>query len=125
MGLDMYAFAVAADDGIDSLNVAKDCEREKLHYWRKHHDLHGWMESLYREKGGMEDSFNCVVVELDEYELDDLECHILNGELPETKGFFFGDNPPDDDSKNDDLDFIAKARQAIKEGKKVYYDSWW
>jgi hypothetical protein len=125
MGLDMYAFAVAKEDAIDALTIKQDAVREELFYWRKHHDLHGWMESLYREKGGEADSFNCVAIQLDEAELDDLERHVKEGMLPETTGFFFGNNPPDSESNEQDLKFIAKARQAIQEGKVVYYDSWW
>ena len=29
-------------------------EEEELHYWRKHPNLQGWMENLYREKGGQD-----------------------------------------------------------------------
>ena len=48
-----------------------------------------------------------------------------NGALPHTEGFFFGNNPPDDESLKEDLQFIQKARDAIAEGDAVYYDSWW
>lgn len=34
----------------------------ELHYWRKHPNLHGWMEQLYRDKGGAEEIFNCAAV---------------------------------------------------------------
>jgi hypothetical protein len=124
MGLDMYAFAVEKADAIDPLTLKPDCNREKLHYWRKHHDLHGWMQDLFIQKGG-EGDFNCQVIELDDDELDSLEVALLDGNLPCTTGFFFGNNPPDAESIKDDLEFIAKARQAIKDGKAVYYDSWW
>jgi hypothetical protein len=45
--------------------------------------------------------------------------------VPETQGFFFGDNPPDLDTLANDLKFIQKARDAIADGDYVYYDSWW
>jgi hypothetical protein len=45
--------------------------------------------------------------------------------LPETSGFFFGNNPPDEDSLREDLVFVAKARAEIAMGREVYYDSWW
>jgi hypothetical protein len=125
MGLDMYAFAVSKRDAIGEFEMAQDCEKEELHYWRKHHDLHGWMENLYRDKGGDADSFNCIPVELTVDDLDDLQQAILDDNLPRTQGFFFGDNPPDLESMRDDLMFIQKCRIAIKEGKVVYYDSWW
>jgi hypothetical protein len=45
--------------------------------------------------------------------------------LPQTTGFFFGDNPPDNESLSNDLKFIQAARDAIAAGDAVYYDSWW
>ena len=130
MGLDMYAFRVKAADVVDDFNVlseeqGRSGELEELAYWRKHHDLHGWMEKLYRNKGGDKESFNCVPVRLTEFDLDALQFDLLNDALPETQGFFFGTNPPDLESLKEDLEFIQKARDAIKEGDAVYYDSWW
>jgi len=125
MGLDMYAYAVSKRDAISEFEIAKDAEREELHYWRKHHDLHGWMERLYRDKGGDADSFNCIPVELTVDDLDNLQQTLLDDNLPRTRGFFFGDNPPDLETMRNDLMFVQKCRIAIKEGKVVYYDSWW
>lgn len=102
----------------------KDQKPEELFYFRKHHDLHGWMENLYRERGG-EDEFNCVKIRLHEQDLDNLEQDVINKNLPHTTGFFFGDQPVTDEDVENDLLFIAKARQAIKQGKVVFYDSWW
>ena len=125
MGLDMYAYAVSKRDAIGEFEMAQDSEKEELHYWRKHHDLHGWMENLYRDKGGDADSFNCIPVELTVDDLDNLQQALLDDDLPRTQGFFFGDNPPDLESMRDDLMFVQKCRIAIKEGKVVYYNSWW
>jgi hypothetical protein len=125
MGLDMYAYAVSKRDAIGELEIAEGAEREELQYWRKHHDLHGWMEKLYRDKGGDADSFNCIPVELTVDDLDNLQQALLEDNLPRTSGFFFGDNPPDLETMREDLMFVQKCRIAIKEGKVVYYDSWW
>ena len=125
MGLDMYAFAVSKRDAIGDFEMAQDCEKEELYYWRKHHDLHGWMENLYRGKGGDAESFNCIPVQLTLDDLDDLQQAILDDNLPRTSGFFFGDNPPDLESMRNDLIFVQNCRIAINEGKVVYYDSWW
>ena len=119
----MYAVATKAklnkEVDFDTINV----ETEDLHYWRKHPNLHGWMQSLYEYKGGKSDSFNGDCVVLNEIDLDNLESDIKNGRLPDTSGFFFGNS--DGDEVNDDLDFVNKARTAIAEGKTVYYTSWW
>ena len=130
MGLDMFAWRVSAKDALDDLTIRREedgrgGELEELWYWRKHHDLHGWMQKLYRNKGGQCKEFNCVPVRLYPHDLDALQFDLLNSALPETKGFFFGDNPPDLDSLAEDLKFIQKARDAIADGYAVYYDSWW
>jgi hypothetical protein len=125
MGLDMYAFSVAKNDGNQDFSVPQDLVREEIAYWRKHHDLHGWMENLYRDKGGDADSFNCIPVRLTLEDLDALQADLMESALPETRGFFFGNNPPDEDSLREDLMFIAKARAEIEMGREVYYDSWW
>ena len=43
--------------------------------------------------------------------------------LPKTTGFFFGES--DGSEQEDDLEFIAKAREALAADKFVYYTSWW
>lgn len=131
MGLDMYAWSVPAEalsegDVVRSVDVSlpRD-EVEQICYWRKHHDLHGWMEQLYRIKGGAAESFNCVTVRLTYADLTRLEMVIKERLLPETTGFFFGNNPPDPESDKRDLEFVEKAKEEIKAGKVVFYDSWW
>jgi hypothetical protein len=121
MGLDMYA--QITPDPVTSpvdFNVENSVE---IHYWRKHPNLHGWMEQLYYAKGGTADSFNCVSVALTSEDLDRLEAAIKGSELPDTSGFFFGDS--DGTETKDDLAFIKKARQAIIARCTVYYTSWW
>ena len=125
MGLDMYAFSVAKNDGNEQFAIAEDNESTEIAYWRKHHDLHGWMERLYRDKGGDAESFNCIPVRLSLEDLDALQADLMDSALPETTGFFFGTNPPDEDSLREDLVFVAKARAEIAMGREVYYDSWW
>jgi hypothetical protein len=125
MGLDMFVWSVKSEDAVDEFKIKDDCDREEIKYWRKHHDLHGWMERLYRDKGGEAESFNCVKVRLHEHDLDLLEADIMTNNLPQTIGFFFGDNPPDADSIADDLEFVKTAREVIADGGAVYYDSWW
>jgi hypothetical protein len=96
-----------------------------MFYWRKHHDLHGWMERLYRAKGGTKATFNCVQVRLTMDDLNLLETAVLTNQLPVTQGFFFGTNPPDEYTVKQDMEFIANAKMAIAVGDAVYYDSWW
>ena len=111
MGLDMYAY-----------RQAKNTAPVEFHYWRKHPNLHGWMENRWRDTGG-EGEFNCVDLRLLPHDLDLLERHVLSQSLPPTVGFFFGASDPE--SMDDDLEFIATAREAIANGESVTYDSWW
>ena len=136
MGLDQYAYATP--QGTE--------EQQELAYWRKHNRLQGWMEQLWEDKGrpNFDDignpmgDFNCVPVELTLSDLEQLEAHVQNKALPETGGFFFGDDSfawEDQDGnpfkegqyyyQETDLKFIADARKAIAEGKQVFYNCWW
>ena len=114
MGLDQYA-SVKVGYG--------ELEPEELAYWRKHPNLQGFMESLYFEKGGTGE-FNCVDVELTLEDIDNLERAVMEGGLPHTAGFFFGDGA-DDYYTEQDLEFCANARKALHNGETVVYSSWW
>lgn len=127
MGLDQFAYSIDSEGN-----------KVELAYWRKHPNLQGWMENLWESKGrpGLGEinadgdamvnvgDFNCVPVELTYEDLDGLERDIQQNRMPQTVGFFFG-NDSDDYYRNQDLQFIQNARQALDNGSKVYYDSWW
>ena len=106
------------------------CSRE-LHEpdfsWRKHPNLHGWMERLWNRRGN-EGTFNTVQLCLGKDDIEMLEKDITNGNLSDegedTEGFFFGDNS-DEYYKQQDLEFCKWALDEIEDGKEVYYDSWW
>ncbi len=122
MGLDMYAYTAPRQTVTEPVNFKLPDEAVQIHRWRKHPNLHGWMEELYQSKGGTE-TFNCEPVELTLDDLANLEEAIQNGNLPLTGGFFFGAS--DGSETDDDIAFIAKAREAISQGLAVIYDSWW
>lgn len=129
MGLDMYAWTVPAEwAGDNEVDYRPDADRDtdEFFYWRKFNALHGWMEDLYRQKGGDRKQFNITTVRLSEKDLDRLEMDVGGNKLVPRNGFFFGDTscvyPEDLETV---ADFVAKARQAIADGKAVFYDSWW
>lgn len=90
MGLDMYACKTKETITAPVDFNVKDAEN--IHYWRKHPNLHGWMERLYRLKDGKEASFNVVNLQLTGDDLDQLEQTITGKHLPFTEGFFFGES---------------------------------
>ena len=124
MGLDMHVFKTKAKPDKE-VGFSLPEGSEEICYWRKHPDLHGWMENLYRRKGGKEDMFNCEPVVLTLQDLMDLKESILNESLPKTSGFFFGNSDNDLFQKTKDLEFIELAKMTILEGYTVYYDSSW
>ena len=123
MGLDQYANARRGEAKKDEEGYTYYEDSMELAYWRKHPNLQGFMEELYREKGG-EGEFNCEDVELPLDDLASLEQTLDDEALPETVGFFFGQNS-DDHYAEQDREFIVQARAAIKQGYKVVYHSWW
>ena len=143
MGLDQYAY-VAARGGVqaeydaemeswedDVSNKTKDevlaMQPREIAYWRKHPNLHGWMERLWMEKdpgAHLQTSFNGVEVELNWADLDRLEQAVNSGTLPATTGFFFG-NASDEYYQPQDLEFIKFARAELFCGLHVFYNSSW
>ena len=123
MGLDQYAHVRFPKKGYtDPITFV---------VWRKHNRLHGWMENLYRERGG-DDVFNTETeLPLSIEDIDDLERDIVQGDLPQTSGFFFGSDSyehyanPEYGDKRIDEEFIGKARNCIAHGGEVTYTSWW
>ena len=126
MGLDMYAYRVKKEHAISDFEYESDQDpAEDLAYWRKFNALHGWMEDLYRFKGGDKESFNCVGVRLTLEDLNMLEEDLRDNQLEPRSGFFFGEQTiyPEDIEATEK--FIVDAKQAIADGFEVYYDSWW
>ena len=140
MGLDQLAYsrpATATNDDTD----------ECLVQWRKHPNVQGWMERLWRkQKYGdaatpdpitgegysnetyMNDPFNCEELELTADDIErlrlDIQNKTLNGGHGDTTGFFFGDNA-DEEYREDDIKFCDRAEYMLKNGYKVIYYSWW
>jgi len=107
----------------ESVNPAVTKPRE-LAYWRKHPNLHGWMERLAEQKNIEYDSFNGVELELTYEDLDELERAVTHKQLPATQGFFFG-NDADEFYYESDLDFVKNAKAELFLGLKVFYNSSW
>ena len=126
MGLDMYAFIVDADKAGDKVtDVALGDDALEICYWRKFNALHGWMEDLYRQKRGLRHDFNCTTLRLDLADLDRLEMDTGNNKLVPINGFFFGAQEIYSEDLESVATFVKVARQAIADGKAVFYDSWW
>lgn len=141
MGLDQYAYRAAQagqyekfyssaeyDPDTDTFVSAGHQKPEELAYWRKHHNLHGWMKRLYQERhdpAGAH-SFNGIELELTRDDLKRLREDVLNNRLPDTNGPFFGYGQGADQHYRDyDLEFIKNALADDFLGYKIFYNSSW
>ena len=117
--------------------AGREVDSRELAYWRKHPNLHGWMEQLWRNKKysvqptdasapveSDSDMFNGVELELTWADIDALEQAVTHRQLPATTGFFFG-RDADEEYYQDDLPFIKAARTELFMGLKVFYNSSW
>lgn len=123
MGLDMYAYVAEKP----MHHWTEDHASREIAYWRKHPNLHGWMEELWRSKNtdpAVDPAFNGVELELTWEDLDRLEHDIKNNLLPPTSGFFFGSDA-DEYYREQDLEFVRKARAELFMGLRVFYNSSW
>ena len=115
MGLDAY---------IQKDTVHKDGKvvSEQLWYGRKENEIHGWMQ---RQSGVSANEFNCVNLDLTAELLDLFELDAKSNALTPTAGYFFG-APGDKEQVNlAAKTLLQAARDALAEGKKPYYTSWW
>jgi hypothetical protein len=150
MGLDMYAYVASrAGQQQEFYNTSEFNEAtgeygsatveapREIAYWRKHPNLHGWMEQLWRTKRYTvqvedasqpvdpdSDTFNGIELDLTWEDLERLELDVIAGSLPGTTGFFFG-NDADEHYREQDLKFIRDARAELFCGLKVFYNSSW
>jgi hypothetical protein len=85
MGLDMYAYVAAKAGQQDKFYEGAEWDENlkehrnpnvnrprEIAYWRKHPNLHGWMEKLAEQKKLSYDSFNGIEMELTAEDLDAL-----------------------------------------------------
>ena len=122
MGLDQYAYVAAKAEAWQDGSTQRE-----LAYWRKHPNLQGWMENLWRSRNtdpSADPAFNGIELELTWADIDQLEDDIKNKRLPATSGFFFGTDS-DDHYREDDLAFVRRARAELFLGLRVFYNSSW
>lgn len=134
MGLDMYAYTCDAKDiGDQQVDIKLFDDKgeprfpsfnREFAYWRKFNNLHEWMKDLYIQKGGVDPSFNCNTVRLNEEDLIRLSSQARH--LKPASGFFWGGEEEMTDEMIEEVkQFVKKAKLAIDEGQAVIYDSWW
>lgn len=122
MGLDMYFYEVPKGKEPGSNDM------EELQYFRKHSDLHGWLEDEWRKQSDEHanadwNAFNCVYMEITPQILMRLKDYLTLPEKKHYQGFFWG--ATDDAQWEQTRELIPRIEEIIKSGNKVYYSSWW
>lgn len=129
MGLDQYAYIAKKSKDIkdiydDDSTTFPYIVNDELAYWSKRYELQKWMFDLAKKKGfhGDRNDFNCVMVRLEEEDIEELRKEIKNRRFIKTVDW-------DHDAFKMDMKrgerFCNEAESAIEEGFAVYYDSWW
>ena len=72
----------------------------------------------YGQTKGGSGEWNCAEVELNAHDIEQLEALVVNDELPETHGFFYGgDSRECPYRKQETLDFIKEAGKLLSKGR--------
>ena len=123
--------------------VTRDIQQLKSFCWRYHPDLHGWMNELYRRRGGVnfilpscgedceiepgaEQPTPCFCgeyLQLTPQDMADFQQDVRLGRLPRTHGCCFGESGAN--RRQEDLEFIPLALWALAEGKVLFYQGSW
>lgn len=132
MGLDMYLRgrkvnhekynAGAEEDGYPVVSTTTTLD---LGYWRKHPNLHGYIVQTFAK--GVDD---CKEIRLSPTDLRKIVKAVVESQLPETQGFFFGTT---DGTENErDLEILKKAIDWVETNgndwmhtREVYYIASW
>lgn len=150
MGLDQYAY-VSSKSGQrsafyetgefvngDFVNPNISNPRD-IAYWRKHLNLHGWMERLWLRKQFISvdeidqfiqgkfppRKFNGVELELTWDDIMLLEHDIKSGKMAALNITGFFGKPRDDYYREQDLEFCASAKSELFIGLRVFYNASW
>lgn len=123
MGMDSYFVSTKQKDVLKHRTEIKFRDKAELDYfywWRNDYKLHNWMENLYRwGKEGNKQDFNCIFIELNNEDLEELQEDIENGFVYE-----YNNCHEMYDAEYTKL-AIKEAKKRIKDGKKVFFVSWY
>ncbi len=114
MGLDM-----------DFYKINSTGEKEHIHYFRKHADLHGVLRDSFLEKNPDKctDDFNCCEFEITMDEVDKVYEFLNSDSGKHYTGFFWGRSTEEDWEET--IVLFTRIKNFLNAGYKVTYIPWW
>ena len=127
MGLDMSFYKLGGVKSISSTGEIETDEKYamvEIKYYRKFNALHGLLNDLYLNRGGVD--MNCALVNVSLYDINLIREHCLNKSLKPQDGFFWGrQDPVTDEEYSELLELVEKMETLIGEGWIIGYRGDW
>ena len=97
---------------------------EEIKYYRKFNALHGLLNDLYLNRGGVD--MNCALVNVGLYDINLIREHCLSKTLKPQEGFFWGrQDPTTDEEYSELLELVEEMESLIGEGWTIGYCGDW
>ena len=127
MGLDMSFYKLGGVKSISSTGEIETDEKYamvEIKYYRKFNALHGLLNELYLNRGGVD--MNCALVNVSLYDINLIREHCLNKSLKPQEGFFWGrQDPVTDEEYSGLLELVEEMETLIGEGWIIGYCGDW
>ena len=127
MGLDMSFYKLGGVKSVSSTGEIETDEkyvREEIKYYRKFNALHGLLNDLYLNRGGVD--MNCALVNVSLYDINYIKEHCLNKSLKPQEGFFWGrQDPVTDEEYSELLELVEEMENLSGEGWTIAYCGDW
>lgn len=117
MGLDMYFHRTPKGE------LPGEANSPVIAYFRKHSDLHGWLERQWRKENHDEGDFNCVYMKITSAILQRLKDYLTRPQKERYYGFFWGES--DAAQWEETRKLVPRLEEILNSGDQVYYYSWW
>ena len=127
MGLDMSFYKLGGVKSISSTGEIETDEKyvmEEIKYYRKFNALHGLLNDLYLNRGGVD--MNCALVNVSLFDINLIREHCLSKTLKPQEGFFWGrQDPVTDEEYSGLLELVEEMKTLVSEDWIVGYCGYW
>lgn len=126
MGLDSYIHEIEDPTVLDNINghlywgEGKQTNTTEIAYWRKAYSVHNWFMNYYANMvNSNHTDFNCIYCPINTQLLYNLKADIEDGHIDTSE-----DIKPDETIPKL-LEAITTCAELLKQGKHIYFHSWY